>query len=105
MLVARNNLCDKLFEEIKVKLIDFTATNNYPLFLKNKFSKLKAQQNLNSNEKYLVMLQSKDLQLFNDILSNFPNSTIDTDNTILIGGFKLFDPSKNIVIDCTLDNS
>lgn len=95
----RKEYQNSVFESAKKELIEFTKSDNYKVFLEKSINNLSDKVGKNT-----IVFCSADDKKFEDLIKNaFPDSNIEIDTTIQIGGIKIKDNDKSIIIDDTLD--
>jgi len=103
ILMHRDNLSNKVFENVKSKLINFTNSQEYKDYL---IKLLKEELSGNSIESELIIyLSKKDMQYADDLKKLFGDkiSCIEKNN-IKLGGLCILYSNCNQLIDKTLDS-
>lgn len=99
----RKEIIEKIFNKVKILLLDFCKTEDYKNFIINKIKNIITKNKYNE---YIVYLSKNDIKYKDFILKNL-NSTIKIieDTSINIGGFKIEIPKENIMIDELLETN
>lgn len=100
LYAERQRITDKVFKSAEKKLKEYTSTNSYHTDI---LKSLREAREYCDDSPCVIRVRESDLAVRNDIKSVFPDAEIKTDESILIGGFKLLCEAKEILIDCTLD--
>lgn len=101
LLKIRQDLANKLFDEIRDRLVKFVNSKEYDTFLKNKLNKYKLDYT-----KGFFEVKENDLSKFKNLLESLNiNSDVNSSNTIKIGGFNFVSDALKLEIDETLDTS
>lgn len=95
----RQQLMDKVFDGVSVKIKTFTDSGEYFDFLVNSVNSAKALANGES----VILLRPEDLK-FSKLLQEKTGLSSETDNTIKLGGIKLYDKENAFTVDDTLDS-
>lgn len=98
LLETRSQEVEKVFAEVEKELMAFTKAPEYMQWLQNKLQPLLA---LVKNEQTVLFVNKKDMAKAEELKKSLPNSTIQQDGSIQIGGFKL--RCKNCLYNETLD--
>lgn len=96
----RNAYRTEVFEEAANRLIDFTKTDDYKTMLSNSIRALSGKV----GQDLTFMYKESDTVCKECIAAHYPDAAIAVDASICIGGFKLKDADKGILIDATLDS-
>lgn len=96
----RQSICDKVFEEARVKLLDFTKTEDYTEFLQRSLKEIAALCGTDSCE---ISVCPADEDKRGLILSLIPGASVSADNHITLGGIRAYCPQKGVMMDDTLD--
>lgn len=96
----RKEYQNQVFESAKKELIEFTKSDNYASFLEKSFNNISDKVSDNTT----VFYSQNDKICESLIKKYFPKAQLQTDATIEIGGIKVSDNDKSIVIDDTLDS-
>lgn len=102
ILMLRADLIDKVFENVKKKLEDFTATEQYCRRLTELCKKASEQMNGAIGQ---ILLSKKDMKLAENILSQLPcGYSADEDRSIKLGGVRIRFDSENRIFDYSYEN-
>lgn len=96
----RKEYKNQVFESAKKELIEFTKSDNYASFLEKSFNNISDKVSDNTT----VFYSQNDKICESLIKKYFPKAQLQTDATIEIGGIKVKDNDKNILLDDTLDS-
>ncbi len=97
----RKEIIEKIFNKVKILLLDFCKTEDYKNFITNKIKNIITKNKYNE---YIVYLSKIDIKYKDFILKNLDSTIkIMEDKSIDIGGFKLEIPKESIMIDESLD--
>lgn len=98
VLTYRENLVDKIFNNIYDKLVHFTESEVYKTYLQ---SLLKDEK---TDEDTIVYLREEDMR-FEEMLRDVtgPSCTFETDSRIELGGLSVFDRKRSVLNNKTLD--
>lgn len=97
VLRHREELSRKIFESVREKIISFTNSDKYEIFLKKQLE----NEDLNGAA---VKLAEKDLEKYGKLIENITGHLPEADNDIQLGGVLIVYNSKGIIIDKTLDS-
>lgn len=100
LFIRRAEIVASVFSKAKDKLIAFTKTEEYTEYLRTSASEIAQAFDNNSCVIYISKNDEDKAQLLAQLI---PSSTVETDDTILIGGIKGYCESMKIVADNTLD--
>lgn len=98
---ARQEICDKVFDEATDKLSAFTQTDDYTAFLQRSVSEI---GDYCGDSQVVVSISPADEDKRMIIEKALSNAQIETDNTIRIGGLKAYCPARGVLLDDTLDS-
>lgn len=96
LLLKRGEICEKVFENVKNRLVDFTGTPEYADYLE---AALKKAEKYDAGD-LTVCLNGRDMK-FKDTV--FKGMALERDEKIKIGGFILKSREKGFALDETLD--
>lgn len=99
LLINRSRIKDGVFEKVREKIEDFTASDRYPEFLRKSFEKCREAVGGN---KFIVSLREKD-RIHDGVFSGTWELEIRTDGAIKLGGIKVTNVSGDLTADDTLD--
>lgn len=97
----RTKLIEKMFGELKQKLIDFSKTSAYNDYLINSLTKAETAHSVSNST--IISVKLGDLQ--NAYLKERFGDRLVLDKTIEIGGITIFYPTANLFCDFTLDSA
>jgi V/A-type H+-transporting ATPase subunit E len=100
LFTERERIRTQVFDRAAEKLNAFAASDEYHTFLLHSAESVAA---LLDGEGCIVYIREKDLPYAEDFKKAIPNAQVQADNRIVIGGLRVFCPSKHIGIDDTLD--
>lgn len=100
LFVKRNEIVEKVFDDAKLKLSEYTKTDDYKEYIKN--SAIKMAQ-LFENNACIIYLREADKALKDTINSVVFNCTVEFDQSITLGGIKGYCESMSIMADDTFD--
>lgn len=101
LLIQRDDFRNRIFENVFVKLCNFTKTPNYTNLFTSKINSIN-YNNLNDIDFYIKIND----QILTSIIINKFNNTVSIKEVsdIQIGGFKMVNKKNSICIDETLDS-
>ena len=100
LFTERERIRKEVFQKAKDQLAAYTECGDYHEALLRSAESIAAMLEA---EACIVSLKEADLQHSEEIIAVIPNATVQADEKILIGGLRVFCPSKHIEIDDTLD--
>ncbi|MEG2750519.1 MAG: V-type ATP synthase subunit E family protein [Anaerorhabdus sp.] len=100
LLQLRQQVVDKLFDEVKSKLEAFVSSKDYKSFLEKKLNKIE-----NINESGIFEVRSQDVVLMEVLLKEKGCTCKVQETFIQLGGFRYVDLEHGFEIDNTLDFS
>ena len=100
LFTEREKIREEIFQKAADKLASYTESGEYRESLLRSAESIAAMLEA---EACIVSLKEADLQYSEEIIAVIPNATVQADEKILIGGLRVFCPSKHIEIDDTLD--
>lgn len=100
LFVKRNEIVDKVFEDARVKLDEYTKTDAYKNYIKKSATEM---AELFENNECIVYLREADKDYLDIISSILKNCTIEFDETIKLGGIKGYCKAMSIMADDTFD--
>ena len=95
----RKEYQNSVFDSAKKELVEFTKSDKYVDFLEKSLHDLSDKVGCNTT----IYCSAEDKKYEDLIKKVFPDSNIEIDTTIEIGGIKIKDIDKSIMIDDTLD--
>lgn len=105
-LVARSELVDKIRAELKTRMLNFVKTEEYAGFLKSKCCEVLK----NGTSTYEVFYRPEDEKFIQSLNVSLAGDGIDMakvkfspDRSVIIGGLKLRDMRRGIIVNATLD--
>lgn len=98
LLDMRTALVNDIFGQVQQKLVDFTKSEDYSVWLQKKCNPLVS---LAENKETVLFLREEDIPFAKELQKSFTSCTVKQDETIKIGGFKL--GCGNRLYDETLD--
>lgn len=100
LLLKRNEITSKIFDNIRVKLSNFTTTDDYKTYLLDAIKEFSNKQISDIN----IMVNTNDMAFEKEIRKTYalPCNVIEN-NDILLGGFVACDQQRNIYFDETLE--
>lgn len=101
LLLKRDEYVNLIFSDVRGKLLDFTASADYPAFFKEKLKKAKDTYQLTAPR---IQVREQDLALKGVITEIFPGCTVEASGNVTIGGFILEEPEKGYIVNESLDN-
>lgn len=113
LILQRNKLSNQLFADLRLKLEEFTASPAYAVFLQEDITR--ACEDHFSYEQIVVRLRPQDFAFAEQIQAHLtahwagkggtPPKTIEitTDSAIQLGGFILWNPLRQVLLDMTLE--
>jgi V/A-type H+-transporting ATPase subunit E len=96
----REAIRSEVFGKAAEKLAAYTKTDDYHTALIHSAEEIAA---LLEGEACIVSLKESDLRFSDEIIDVIPNAEVQADAKIIIGGMRVFCPSKHIEADDTLD--
>lgn len=96
----RQKIFDEVFEDAAQKLINYTCSEEYEIYLKRSAEEVKALFGKNA---VIISLAEKDMKFSEVIKAVLPNAEFKEDNSIRIGGLKAFCKADGILADNTID--
>lgn len=100
LLLYRNQISEKVFQNVKKQLSDFAQSDDYKTYLINSIRDCINNQSL-QDIKILVRQEDLDLLRENDFTQQF---AVEQDSSIRLGGFILLDKSAGMMIDQSFDS-
>ena len=100
LLLYRNQISEKVFQNVKKQLSDFAQSSDYKTYLINSIRDCINNQSL-QDIKILVRQEDLDLLRENDFTQQF---AVEQDSSIRLGGFILLDKSAGMMIDQSFDS-
>ena len=100
LLVRREELSQEIFENVTKRLRDFTQSEEYSEFLKQKLDALREEKKLSGS---VVICRKEDLPLMERLTGDSQIAALQGDEEILIGGFRCQNLSEGFLADETLD--
>ncbi len=97
-LKHREELSQKIFKDVEVKIAEFASSDNYECYLK----KLIDEETLSENS--VIVLSPKDEKLGEKFKTEY-GYEVKLDDSIILGGLSIIDSSQGIIIDKTFDNA
>lgn len=102
VLLLRSELIENVFENVKKKLGDFTATEQYCRRLTELCKKASEQMNGAIGQ---ILLSKKDMKLAENILSQLPcGYSADEDKSMRLGGVKIRFAQENVIYDYSFES-
>ena len=98
LVSLRNELSQKVFDDVTAKIKNFTSSDKYLDFLLKSVESIKEF----SNDKIEIHLKKEDLK-YGEKLKNAVSCTIIEDNSIILGGIKASLNNGTLSVDDTLD--
>lgn len=100
LLLYRNQISDKVFQNVKKQLSDFAQSDDYPIYLTDSIRDCLQNQSM-QDVKILVRQEDISLLQENDFTQQF---AVEQDSSIQLGGFILLDKSAGTMIDQSFDS-
>lgn len=100
VICFRNGLVEKIVDECKTQILQFVDSDKYMPYL---LSGIKNAVDKFSIQSAKIQLRKEDLKFRDELLKIKELSGIISDNKNKLGGFKLVDPERGIMIDQTLE--
>ena len=97
VLKHRDELSQKIFKSVEEKIIDFTNSDKYSIFLR------KQLENEDLKEA-VVKLSEKDMKKYSQIIADISKNPPEIDNDIQLGGVLIVYNDRGIIIDKTIDS-
>lgn len=100
LLLYRNQISDKVFQNVKKQLSDFAQSDDYPTYLTDSIRDCLQNQSMQDVK---ILVRKEDLSLLqeNDFTQQF---AVEQDSSIQLGGFILLDKSAGTMIDQSFDS-
>lgn len=100
LLLYRNQISDKVFQNVKKQLSDFAQSDDYPTYLTDSIRDCLQNQSMQDVK---ILVRKEDLHLLqeNEFTQQF---AIEQDSSIQLGGFILLDKSAGTMIDQSFDS-
>lgn len=102
LLLKRDEYVELIFGEVKGQLLAFAESEEYPAFLRRKFSKVAKDYRL---EKPVVSVCERDLKYAGLFCGIVPDAQVKASRDIRIGGFTAERPGQSFILNETLDNT
>ena len=100
VLMYREKLAAQVFHAVKMRLEEFSQTENYKTKLIQTISELLGE----SDDEAVVRISQKDMKYAQEIKSVLKGGqSINADKAIKLGGARIFFPKTNIMLDKTFD--
>lgn len=100
VLMYREKLAAQVFHAVKMRLEEFSQTENYKTKLIQTISELLGE----SDDEAVVRISQKDMKYAQEIKSVLKGGqSVNSDKAIKLGGARIFFPKTNIMIDKTFD--
>ncbi len=96
----RNEIVDKVFDDVKEKLVRFSSTDDYTAYLKRSAEEISELFGDNECVVYVKQTDSDKLEAITDIIKG---CAVEFDDSIELGGIKGYCKALNILADNTLD--
>lgn len=100
LLLYRNQISDKVFQNVKKQLSDFAQSDDYPTYLTDSIRDCLQNQSM-QDVKILVRQEDISLLQENEFTQQF---AVEQDSSIQLGGFILLDKSAGTMIDQSFDS-
>lgn len=97
VLKSRKALVDKIFDNVKERIIEFTASDKYISYLKKQLE----NENLTGA---VIKISPRDAK-YKTALADFSGCTVEEDSDIRLGSLIIFYEDKGIINDKTFDNA
>lgn len=98
LMLKREELTNQIFDEVTLKLRTFMKTDEYQKYLQRQVD------NLHVNDVEVTFYISKqDENVMKEVFKNYKKATVVVDKHIQIGGFRMENEQKGIVVDETFD--
>ena len=101
LLLKRDEYVGLIFGEVKKQLLDFVGSEEYPAFLRRKFSEAARSYRL---QKPVVSVCERDLKYAGIFAEIVPDAQVQASRSIMIGGFTAEKSGKAFILNETLDN-
>lgn len=100
LLLYRNQISDKVFQNVKKQLSDFAQSDDYPIYLTDSIRDCLQNQSMQDVK---ILVRKEDLSLLqeNEFTQQF---AVEQDSSIQLGGFILLDKSAGTMIDQSFDS-
>lgn len=100
VLMYREKLAAQVFHAVKMRLEEFSQTENYKTKLIQTISELLGE----SDDEAVVRISQKDMKYAQEIKSVLKGGqSVNSDKAIKLGGARIFFPKTNIMLDKTFD--
>lgn len=97
LFIRRNELVDELFEDVKLKLVEFTKSKDYSKYIEYCLDECK---NIVDLSKSVLQIREEDKTYFKNLPSG---CVIEFDNTNLLGGFTCLSNELGIDLDYRIE--
>lgn len=101
ILVCRNKLIEKVFEQTREKLLRFTESAEYKIYLIKCLEKAAKTFLCKDAE---VSVRAQDMEFEEDILKATDAASVSVDKSNKLGGFKIINNKNGLLLDETLDS-
>lgn len=101
LFVKRNEIVESVFADVRKRLAEFTNTDAYIDYIKNSANEI---AKLFSDNKCVVFVRASDMDKEGIIKSFFADCTVETDESIELGGIKAYCESTSVLADDTFDS-
>ncbi|MCI8622539.1 MAG: hypothetical protein HFG26_02630 [Provencibacterium sp.] len=101
LLLKRDEYVGLIFDEVKSQLLAFAESEDYPAFLRRKFTEAAESYRL---QKPVVSVRERDLKYADVFRSVVPDAEVKASASILLGGFTAEKHGKAFILNETLDN-
>lgn len=101
ILVCRNELIEKVFEQTKEKLLRFAESAEYKIYLIKRLGKAAETFSCKDAE---ISVRAQDMQFEEDILRATGAAIVSVDKSNKLGGFKIINNKDGLLLDETLDS-
>lgn len=97
ILKHREELSRRIFEAVENKIVGFTNSDQYALFLKKQLE--------NENfDNAVIKMSERDFQKYGETIKKITGCILETDENIRLGGLTIYYKLKGIIVDMTLDS-
>lgn len=100
LLLHRKELTERVFENVRQRLIEFARSPEYPGWLEERAGAVPTELDHSASVLYVC---PRDLPLGEKLLARFPGAALAEDKSIRLGGFRLRNGKARVLADETLD--
>lgn len=97
----RDEICEKVFDDVREKLRQFCLSQEYNEYLERAVMQVKDKLEVS----FSVYVRHQDVEKMKEIAAHIPEVlTVETDNTVVLGGFVAVTKDGNVRVDCTVES-